>query len=326
MRVRSSRVRGRLAPSPTGWLHLGNAWTFLLAWLAARAAGGSVILRMEDIDPDRSRLAYAEAIMEDLRRLGLDWDEGPDIGGPYAPYFQSQRLDSYTRALAALKSAGQVYPCYCTRKEVRLLAGAPHVGETGAPYPGTCRNLTAEERAEKEALGRRPAWRLRCPDGIVRFKDALYGPQASNLTQCGGDFALCRSDGVFAYQLAVVVDDAAMNITQVVRGQDILPSTPRQLVLYRLLKLSPPAYLHVPLLLDADGERLAKRHESLSLRALFAAGIQPEALVGLLGWLANLLPAPRPVTPAQLIPLFTLRHLPRTPRQLTPELLARLHA
>lgn len=324
--------RGRLAPSPTGPLHLGNAWAFLLAWLAARAEGGALVLRMEDIDPDRSRQEYAEAIVEDLHWLGLDWDEGPGSllaqsgagDGPHAPYEQSQRTALYEAALARLEAAGHLYPCYCTRKELRTMAGAPHVDDAGAPYPGRCRHLTTTERAALAAQGRRPALRLRCPNkddpaGMLPFEDAVYGPQNLSLTDCGGDFALRRSDGVLAYQLAVVADDDAMGITQVVRGRDILVSTPRQLWLYQLLGFTPPRYAHIPLLLDAEGERLAKRHQSLSLRALRERGMAPQAIVGLLGGLARCHEGHVPCSPAALLPAFSLKALPREDIRITPQ-------
>ena len=294
--LREERPCGRLAPSPTGPLHLGNAWAFLLAWLAARAEGGRVVLRMEDIDPARSRPEWAGAICRDLRWLGLDWDEGPDAGcgmadaGPHAPYRQSRAGRLYERAFAVLDAAGRVYPCYCTRKELRALAGAPHgaadgLGDAGAFYPGTCRRLSPAERRERERAGRHSAWRLACPEGATEsFDDAVLGPQHFTLAECGGDFALRRSDGEWAYQLAVVVDNARMGLTQVVRGEDILLSTPRQLLLFRLLGERPPRYAHIPLLHDAAGERLAKRHHSLSLGTLREAGVRPEAVTA---WLAR---------------------------------------
>lgn len=307
---------GRLAPSPTGLLHLGNAWSFLLAWLAARQEGGRVVLRMEDIDPDRSRPEWTAAILDDLAWLGLDWDEGPvslreattdktrEVG-PHAPYEQSRSGFWYEAAFRRLEKAGLIYPCYCTRKELRTLAGAPHgysslhggaaadgAGDIGAPYSGVCRNLTPEERRAREESGRRSSWRLACPAGAEEaFDDAVLGPQRLSLDECGGDFPLRRSDGVWSYQLAVTVDDGRMGVTQVVRGEDILPSTPRQLLLFRLLggpDCRPPSYAHVPLLHDEMGERLAKRHQSLSLRALREAGVRPEAVTG---WLAGLSPA-----------------------------------
>lgn len=302
-------IRARLAPSPTGLLHLGNAWAFLAAWLAARRAGGVVVLRMEDIDPARSRAAYSRDICDDLSWLGLTWDEGPDKG-PYGPYRQSQRLASYAAALATFESRDLVYPCFCTRKELRSLAGAPHMEDAGAPYPGTCRMLDAARRAELQAMGRKAAMRLACPpEQIWRFTDRVSGPQHFTLAECGGDFALCRSDGVFAYQLAVVADDIAMRISQVVRGADILPSTARQLYLYSLFGASPPEYAHVPLLLDHEGERLAKRHQSLSLRALRDAGVKPQTVVGALVHLSGLCETYAPLTAQEALAGFALERI-----------------
>lgn len=321
-----SPVRGRLAPSPTGLMHLGNAWAFLLAWLAARAsgggAGGQVVLRLEDIDPERSRPEFAAEILRDLRWLGLDWDEGPDAPGPCGPYEQGQRLDSYAAAIEILTQAGRVYPCFCTRKELRSLAAAPHAthlplpGDGSPAYPGTCRNLTPAQRAELLRQGRRPALRLRCDDISIDFHDLVAGPQRLSLSECGGDFALRRSDGVFAYQLAVVLDDLAMNITQVVRGDDILTSTPRQIFLYRLLGARPPRHAHLPLVLDAQGERLAKRHQSLTLAGLRDSGISAPSIVGYLAWRAGLQDAPRPRAPQSLVPGFSFATLPSEPVRL----------
>lgn len=314
MRHPETIVRGRLAPSPTGRLHLGNAWAFLLAWLAARAAHGQVVLRMEDIDPDRSRPEFADEIMRDLRWLGLDWDEGPDVGGPCGPYEQSGRLGRYAETLDLLERAGRVYPCFCTRKELRELAGAPHAriaGDGSPAYPGTCRALTPAERQTLLRQGRRPCQRLRCDDLSLSFDDAIAGPQTMTLAECGGDFALRRSDGVFAYQLAVVLDDIAMGMTQVVRGDDILTSTPRQLFLYSLLGAPPPQYAHLPLVLDHEGERLAKRHQSLTLAELRHAGVSAPAIVGYLGWRAGLLDAPRPSAARELAGGFSFARLRR---------------
>lgn len=309
-------ITGRLAPSPTGYLHLGNAWAFLLAWLAARAAQGRIILRMEDIDPDRSRAHFAEAIIHDLHWLGLDWDEGPDSSATYASYTQSQRLPLYTAAIENLTRAGHVYPCYCTRKELRTLAAAPHVGDAGAPYPNICRDLSPAQRAAKEQAarksGRGSTLRLRCPEGAdFTFDDAVQGPQHMSLHDCGGDFALRRSDGVIAYQLAVVVDDALMGVNQVVRGDDIRISTPRQMLLCHMLGYPLPHYAHLPLLLDHNGERLAKRHASLSLGALREAGVSPQAIVGYLAHKAQLIPRAVPILPEALTALFSFAALPR---------------
>ncbi len=323
----NSSVRGRLAPSPTGYLHLGNAWAFLLAWAACRSRNGVLVLRMEDIDPDRSRAQYSDAIVEDLHWLGLDWDEGPDKGGPYAPYRQSERLPVYRKNLQRLLQAGLAYPCYCTRKELRLLAGAPHVGDAGAPYPGTCRNLTQEQKRAHEKAGRRSCIRLFCPDSSYSFYDRIHGPVTMTLEQCGGDFALQRSDGVIAYQLAAAVDDGYMHISQVVRGEDILMSTPRQLALLELLELPrPEEYIHVPLLCDPDGERLAKRHSSLTLRSLREKGIHPEAIIGYLAHKAGFLEAAVPLFPHDILSFFSLERLNAVPSPLhiEPDLISRL--
>lgn len=306
-------IRGRLAPSPTGYIHLGNAWAFLLAWLAARASAGEVVLRIEDIDPQRSRPEYTAALIEDLTWLGLNWGYGPDkpepAGGCMGPFEQSHRAQHYAAAIAQLESAGLTYPCFCTRKELRSMAGAPHVDDAGAPYPGTCRSLNQAQRQTLLESGRRPCLRLRCPDGPVNFTDTVFGPQSFTLADCGGDFALRRSDGVVAYQLAVAVDDALMGINQVVRGRDILISTPRQIALLKLLGYGAPAYAHVPLLLDDEGERLAKRHQSLALRNLRQMGADPRRVTGLLGSLAGCNPGGKAASPAELIPYFSLSRL-----------------
>jgi glutamyl-queuosine tRNA(Asp) synthetase len=319
----ASIIRGRLAPSPTGFIHLGNAWAFLLAWLAARSVAGQVVLRIEDIDPQRSKPHYTAALIEDLKWLGLDWDFGPDrpasAGLQLGSFEQSQRTACYTAAIARLERAGLVYPCFCTRKELRSLAGAPHVDDAGAPYPGTCRDLSPAQQAAMLAAGRRPCLRLRCPAEPITFTDAILGDQSHTLVDCGGDFALRRSDGVVAYQLAVAVDDGLMGINQVVRGRDILSSTPRQIALMRLLGYGAPTYAHVPLLLDAEDQRLAKRHQSLSLRELRQAGASPRRIVGFLGELAGCNPGGGPAHPAELAPRFSLANLRRDDIRLEPE-------
>lgn len=312
-------VRGRLAPSPTGHIHLGNAWAFLLAWWAARSAGGRVILRLEDIDPQRSRPEFSRDLLEDLLWLGLDWDEGPRPAGDGSlrdhgscgPYEQSRCGDLYADALRRLEAGGRLYPCFCTRKELRALAGAPHVDDMGAPYPGTCRNLDEAQRAALRAQGRRACLRFRGTGESIAFQDVLQGRQCFRLEDCGGDFALQRSDGVVAYQLAVAVDDGRMGITQVVRGRDILPSTPRQIALLHFLGYKHPVYAHIPLLCDSEGQRLAKRHASLSLRMLRAEGVSASRCVGLLAWLAGCNMYGRDMTPAEGVRIFRLEGLPR---------------
>jgi len=293
---------GRLAPSPTGFLHLGNAWSFWLAWLDVRSVSGRLILRMEDIDPDRAKETFAEAVRNDLTWLGLDWDEEA------AP--QSRRGQYYAAALEKLRADGLIYPCYCTRKELRSLAGAPHVDDAGAQYPGTCRNLSAEERLALDGSGRKKSLRLLCPaEHCWTFHDRVFGPQSFSLEGCGGDFALRRSDGVYAYQLAVVVDDMASGVNSVVRGRDILVSTPRQLYLYSLLGGKAPACAHLPLILDHQGDRLAKRHASLTLASLREAGIKAETILGYLAFRAGLTDSIGPLGAGDICRGFSLEKI-----------------
>lgn len=303
-RQRQSTMRGRFAPSPSGEMHLGNAWTALLAWLQVRSQQGVMVLRIEDLDPQRSKSCYIEALHDDLRWLGLDWDEGDDCGGQYGPYRQDLRRESYQQALDRLTAAGLTYSCRCTRAQ--LAAGAPHSTDGEVVYPGTCR-----ERKSDAAQGARLALRLKVPAGSIGFVDALQGTVRQDVRQQVGDFVLQRADGVHAYQLAVVVDDAAMKISDVLRGDDLLLSTPRQLLLYRLLKLQAPSFSHVPLLMGADGQRLSKRHRDLSLAALRRGGAKPETILGWLAWKAGLLPQCQPVTARELIGQFSLDKLPR---------------
>ena len=291
---------GRFAPSPSGRMHLGNLWSCLLAWLSARSAGGKMVLRLEDLDPDRCRREYCDQVMRDLEWLGLDWDN--------QPVYQSERTELYAQAFAQLEQQGLIYPCYCNRAE-RLAASAPHRSDGVVLYGGRCRTLTAQQREELEQT-RRPAWRLRVPDEEYTFTDLLQGEYRENLERECGDFILRRSDGVYAYQLAVVVDDALMGVTQVVRGQDLLDSTPRQNYIQKLLGYPHPEYGHVPLLLSADGRRLAKRDRDQELGQLQQRFSAPE-LVGRLAHLAGLLERPEAITPRELIPLFSWEKLPK---------------
>ena len=269
--------RGRLAPSPTGYLHVGHAITFWQAQERARAADGELVLRIEDLDPDRCRPEFRDAIMEDLQWFGLQWDAGPDVGGPHAPYVQSQRIDRYRSAWEQLRTQGAVYPCSCSRRDVLAAAGAPH-GEADEPlYPGTCRPARGVVAQADEPIGAN--WRFRVPDGeTLSFLDGRLGEQTAVAGRDFGDFVIWRRDDVPSYQLAVVVDDAAMQISEVVRGADLLVSTFRQLLIYRALRLEAPAFYHTSLLTDATGRRLAKRDAALSLRALHAAGLTPDEL------------------------------------------------
>lgn len=293
--------RGRFAPSPTGRAHLGTARSALLGWLRARSLGGSFILRIEDLDGPRVVPGAAEAMIEDLRWLGLDWDEGPDVGGPHGPYVQSERLDRYQAAVERLTELGLTYPCTCSRKEVAAIASAPHDDEVR--YPGTCRNGPAHP--EREA-----AIRFRMPEPAPIFDDVLHGRITDGTAN---DFVICRKDGVFAYQLACVVDDAQMKITEVVRGDDLLSSTPRQIALYRALGLPVPRFFHVPLLLGEDGRRLAKRHGAITIAALREQGISSQRIVGQLAQSAGLLPEPREIEPRELIAHFDVERLRREP-------------
>lgn len=272
--------RGRYAPSPTGDLHLGNLRTALLAWLFARCTGGQFVLRIEDLDWQRVRPGATARMLHDLHWLGLDWDEGPDTGGPHAPYIQSKRQETYTSSLQVLIEKGLIYPCYCSRAEIARAASAPH-GNEGPRYPGTCRDLTQLQRGEYEDNNRHPSLRFRVDDErIVSFNDLLVGQVEQQVQQTIGDFIVCRSDGIFAYQFAVVVDDALMGINQVVRGADLLQSTARQILLYEALGYPIPAFVHVPLLLDEHGKRFSKRVQSAGLEPLRAAGATPAQVVG----------------------------------------------
>jgi glutamyl-tRNA synthetase len=314
----SSSYRGRLAPSPSGYLHLGHARTFWTAYQRALEAGGTLVMRMEDLDPDRSRAVYANAALEDLRWLGMEWQEGPDKGGPFAPYVQSQRHSIYLAAWRKLLRDGFIYPCRCSRKDLEAALSAPHEGAfadgSGAHshpcdknvarmrhpgneeietlddepiYPGTCRpgvcrpflsnpparlGPTSVEFNKPDGLN----WRFRVPDGeAVEFDDLNLGPQRFIAGRDFGDFVVWRRDGVPSYQLACVADDAAMGITEVVRGEDLVKSTARQILLYRALKLEAPAWFHCRLVVDKNGLRLAKRHDALSLRTLRQRGLSP---------------------------------------------------
>lgn len=295
-------VRGRFAPSPSGRMHLGNVWCALLAWLSVRSQQGVMVLRIEDLDTGRCRPEYADRLMDDLRWLGLDWDEGPGAAQPDGPYYQSQCAPLYRRALEQVAGAARVYPCYCSRADLHA-ASAPHRADGTVLYAGRCRNLDAEQRAQLEAAGRRPALRVTVPDRDVAFTDGLCGPMTQNLARECGDFLLRRSDGVFAYQLAVVTDDGRMDINQVVRGRDLLDSTPRQIWLQECLGLPRPAYYHTPLLCAPDGRRLSKREKDLDMGAL-RSRFSPRQLTGRLAALAGLVPPGTQCTPAELVDVF----------------------
>jgi glutamyl/glutaminyl-tRNA synthetase len=291
-----SGYRGRLAPSPTGYLHLGHARTFFTAYQRARDARGTLVFRMEDLDPDRSRPEFAHAALDHLRWLGIEWREGPDCGGPFAPYAQSQRSHLHRRAFQQLLRAGVLYPCRCSRKDLAAALAAPHEGgEINGPadalpdaaddepvYPGTCRpaHIDPAQYENPAAIPANVHWRFLVPDGeAIEFTDLNLGPQRFIAGRDFGDFLVMRRDGVPSYQLACVADDAAMRITEVVRGADLLKSTARQILLYRALGLAAPAWFHCALVTDAQGQRLAKRHDALSLRTLRQRGLTPAQLL-----------------------------------------------
>lgn len=308
-KIPPSPVVGRFAPSPSGRMHLGNAFSALLAWLGVRSAGGTLVLRLEDLDEGRCKREYCAQLEADYRWLGLDWDVGGSAGGE--AYFQHSRGAAYAEALAALNAQGLVYPCFCTRGELHA-ASAPHLSDGTPRYPGTCRSLTPEEVVRRARL-RRPALRVRVPEETVSFRDGVMGDVTEDLARDCGDFILRRSDGLYAYQLAVVVDDAAMGVTQVVRGADLLSSTPRQLWLQSRLGYPHPAYYHVPLLCGADGHRLSKRQRDVDLGAIRAQGTQPEEVIGLLAYWAGLLDRPEKVAARELVRDFRWEKVRREP-------------
>lgn len=303
-------IRGRFAPSPSGRMHLGNLFAALLAWLDVRSLGGEMLLRMEDLDPDRCKPEYTLQLADDLRWLGLDWDLGwQDLGDAYS---QSRRTEVYAEAFHTLAHRGLVYPCYCSRKEL-LAASAPHASDGARVYSGRCRSLSAPEKAALEQGGRRPAWRVAVPQETITFVDENFGPQSENLARDCGDFILRRSDGVYAYQLAVTADDGAMGINRVVRGWDLLSSAPRQIWLLNQLGYEAPAYCHVPLLCSPDGRRLSKRDRDLDMGVL-RQRTTPEQLTGFLAHTAGLIDRPEPVRPYDLVGEFSWAKVGRADR------------
>ena len=304
-------IRGRLAPSPTGGLHLGHARTFLLAWLAARSAGGRIVLRIEDLDTSRVRAEARAGAIADLRWLGLDWDEGPDIGGPSAPYVQSERMPLYDEVLDRLKRADLVYPCTCTRADIERAASAPHPEDEGPVYPGTC---SARRTDDARALGDRPfAWRFRIEAGPISWNDLIRGEVTHDPRRLGGDFVVGRSGVGPSYQLAVVVDDALMGVNQVIRGDDLLPSTPRQILLYDSLGWPAPAFGHVALAVMPDGRRLAKRDHSIKLATLRESGVDPRRLIGVIAQSFGWTERPEPSIARDWVSRMDLGRLPTEP-------------
>ncbi len=299
-----SPSRGRLAPSPTGRLHLGHARSFLLAWWQMRSLGGEIVLRMDDLDSERSSPAFEEGILEDLTWLGIDWD------GPVQR--QSERAHLYDEAVQALASKGLIYPCVCTRSELADARSAPHIGEEGPPYPGTCRGRFTSHHHALQETQRASAWRFRVLPGAHSFEDGCAGRYTENVSSHVGDFPVTRRDGCAAYQLAVVVDDATSQISHILRGDDLLSSTLRQIQLQEALGLPTPHYFHVPLVTDQRGLRLAKRHDSLSLDALRQSGISARSIVSWAATSAGLTGSPARTAP-EWIERFSAVDLIRTP-------------
>lgn len=291
---------GRFAPSPSGRMHLGNVLCALLAWLSARRQGGSYLLRIEDLDTMRCPRSYADLIIDDLHWLGLNWD-GEVL-------CQSERTAVYEEYEAALREKGLLYPCFCSRAALHA-AAAPHLSDGRVVYAGTCRGLTPEQAEEKRKT-RAPATRVLVPEQTIAFTDGVFGAYQENLAEECGDFIIRRSDGVFAYQLAVTVDDALSGVTEVVRGSDLISSTPRQIWLHRLFGFTPPAYVHIPLLCDQDGRRLSKRDEDLDL-GLLRQRFRPEQVVGALAYAAGLTDRPIPIAACDLISSFSWELVPK---------------
>lgn len=284
------QVKGRFAPSPTGRMHAGNIFAALCAWLVAKSQGGSIVLRIEDLDRDRSKPCYIDLVQRDFEMLGLTWDEGP--------YFQSDREEAYRAAYEEVCEKALVYPCFCSRADLHA-ASAPHAGERFV-YPRTCLRLSEEERLAK-AAARPPAMRLRVPNERISFEDALQGLFSEDLALDGGDFVLRRFDGTFAYQLAVVVDDAAQGVNSVVRGVDLLSSCPQQMHLQDLLGFAHPQYAHVPLLVDESGRRLAKRNRDAALDELLVRFKTPEGVLGHIAGITGLMPACEPASAQDIL-------------------------
>lgn len=291
-------MKGRFAPSPTGRMHLGNIYSALLSWLSAKSQGGEWVLRIEDIDPGRSRKEYATQLMDDLRWLGMEWDEGP--------YYQSQRGDIYMQYLDMLNSRGIVYPCRCTRADI-MATQAPHESDGRVVYKGTCRPDTNHPIDNIHSLKEKV--RLIVPDTEISFTDAHYGTQTANLASHCGDFILRRADGAWAYQLAVVVDDASMGITEVVRGRDLLLSATQQIYLYRQLGFTPPTFCHLPLLCNTDSQRLSKRDKSLDMGEL-RSHLKASEIIGKLAFYAGITDRIEPVMPCELVSKFSWDKVP----------------
>lgn len=306
--MKNSKICGRFAPTPSGRIHLGNIFCSLLAWLHAKSQGGEIVLRIEDLDKVRCPRQNADLLAKDLEWLGLTWDKGAYLGEDSEQYFQSNRFDIYASYFNKLEQEGLIYPCFCSRGQLHA-AEAPHLSDGRILYAGTCKGLTPEERIER-AKTRQPAYRLKANDTPISFVDGNYGQQTYNLMEESGDFIVRRSDGVYAYQLAVTVDDALMGVTHVVRGSDLLNSTPIQIYIYKLLGFNPPSFLHIPLLMAPDGRRLAKRDKDLDLTTMRQQYDSPEPIIGYLAYLAGQIPKAEPISTTELAKIFNPKLIP----------------
>lgn len=301
-------MKGRFAPSPSGRMHLGNVYSALMSWLSARSQGGEWILRIEDLDKQRCHAEYAAQIEDDLLWLGLTWDEGGSKGGKNQPYFQSMRTEIYKTELEKLSSKNLLYPCFCSRADI-MAASAPHDSDGTIVYNGKCRNLSNNERLALLST-RKPSIRIKVSDIESYFTDGHYGPQKCNLQQHCGDFIVQRADGNFAYQLAVVTDDALMGITEVVRGCDLLSSTHQQLFLYQQLDYKIPKFSHLPLILSDTGVRLAKRDMAANMENI-RAKFSPEELLGVIAYNTHLIDKKEPISLSELLQEFSWEKLPQ---------------
>ena len=325
--MNNKNVRGRFAPSPTGLMHIGNARTALLAWLSVRSKGGTFIWRTEDLDTPRIVEGMAVAAEEDLRWMGIDWDEGPDRGGEKGPYEQSARAPMYERALQALLGLNRIFPCTYSRKDLQTLASAPHGASTKNAYPVSLRPEKTSDSwlpELQESSSPYASIRFKVEPGIVSFDDLLQGEIQQDVRKEIGDYVVKRRDGMYAYQLAVVVDDMAMDITEVVRGVDLLDSTARQIQLIEALGGVLPQYAHVPLVLNHEGEKLSKRDQGLTIRSLRAAGISPEALVGYLAFSLGFINEIIPMMPGALVKDFRWEKVNKNEWKLPTDLATRL--
>ena len=282
-------MKGRFAPSPTGYIHLGNVWIALLSYISTRNQNGTYVVRMEDIDLQRSKRSLGEALLDDLEWLGFEWDEGPRVGGPEESYWQSERFILYDKVLNRLEEQGLIYPCFCNRARLQSIASAPHRGEVVHHYDGHCRDLDGFTVAQKK-LEKSPSMRIKVADSHMEFVDLYQGSQHFAL-RCGNDdFVLRRGDGMYAYNLAVVLDDISMGVTEIIRGHDLLETTAQQMYLYSTLHAEPPCYGHAPLLIDNDGHRLSKRQKSITVKELRELGWSAQRILGELAVLAGFIP------------------------------------